>query len=408
MYLESLDKTQCMGCEACVQACAKRAISMREDKEGFRYPEVDEQKCVHCGKCKQVCPYANVNPFCGEKYVFGGYNKDEEVRFRSTSGGAFSAIVEAFCDKNYVVFGAEAQGLRVFHSFAEDKKDFTKFCKSKYSQSEMGTAYVDARSFLNAGKKVLFSGTPCQVAGLKNFLGKIPQENLLLVEVVCEGVPSPLYVRKQAEYLRKKFHSDIRSFDYRYTGRGLFSKGMWDFEKERVILENGKELVRNRWGNPYWSIWLQHLMSRPSCYHCQFTTVNRVADITLGDLWGVHIYCQDLYGDNLGASLVIANTEKGRDCVEHAKQYMFGRELKFSDAIKFQGPLRKHIDLNPNRNAFMADLQGDMDYDMINRKWATKPSIKLLWQKYVWGNRQKVFFWNIAKKILGRMNDVLH
>jgi coenzyme F420-reducing hydrogenase beta subunit len=403
MYLDTGNKNECFGCEGCVQKCGVNALSIIEDEEGFRYPEIDAEKCINCGLCRRVCPYSNIPAKDnGNKYVFGGYNKDSETRFESTSGGAFSAIVDAFCDENYVIFGAEAKGLLVFHSYITDKEDIGKFRKSKYLQSIMGLSYRNVRKFLREGKKVLFSGTPCQIAGLIAFLGNTDQTNLLTVEVVCEGVPSPLYFRKMEKELEKKYGEKIESLDYRYTGKSLFSNGAWDFEKMRIELMNKKKIIiKDRWFNPFWSVWLQHLMSRPSCYKCPFTTPERVADITLGDLWGVHLYCPELYGKNGGSSLVVCNTEKGKEVFRKAQSKMYGHELKFEDALKYQGPMRKQIAENEKRESFMADLKSNISFKALNKKWANRPSVKLLFQKYIWGNRQKVFIWNLKHRKIG-------
>lgn len=400
MSINITEKTRCFGCEACTQVCGKKAITMVEDEDGFRYPQIDKLLCVECGLCKKVCPYENMPVTFGDnKYAFGGYVEDKEIRFNSTSGGAFSAIVEAFCDENYVIFGAEADGLKVFHNHITDKKDLYCFRKSKYSQSEIGNCYKEAKRFLKEGCKVLFSGTPCQIAGLKSFLNGCNQDKLLTVEVVCEGVPSPLYIKKMEKHFVKKYGCKIESLDYRYTGKALFSEGKWDFQQMRVGLSGAKKsLRRDRWFNPFWSIWLKHLMSRPSCYECPFANTGRVADITLGDLWGVHIYCPELYGRNGGASLVVCNTEKGKEEFKKAKPMMFGHELHFEDALKYQGPMRKHIADNPRRVEFMNDLRSDMSYKELTRKWADRPTLKLLFQKYIWGNRQKVFVWSIKNR----------
>lgn len=399
IYLDDNNKSHCLGCEACVQICGKAAITMEEDQDGFRYPLIDTSKCVDCGMCRKVCPYDNMPKCYGEdKYVFGGYSLDKDIRFESTSGGAFSEIVNAYCDENYVIFGAEADGLVVFHSYITDKRELSRFRKSKYSQSKIGTTYKDVKRFLKEGKKVLFSGTPCQIAGLKAFLGNLDQDKLLTIEVVCEGVPSPLYVRKLDKHIEKEYDARIESLDYRYTSRSCVAKSRWDFEQMKICLSNGKTLRKDRWFNPFWSIWLKHLMSRPSCYECPFTNRERVADITLGDLWGVHFYCPELYGKNGGASLVIGNTEKGKSVIAEATKNMYGHELKFEDALRYQGPMRKHIPDNPRREEFMTDLRSDLDYKQITNKWADKPSLKLLLQKYIWGNRQKVFVWNLFHK----------
>ena len=402
MSIQIKEKAKCCGCEACVQVCNHRAIRMVEDHEGFRYPIVDSSACIECGLCEKVCQYNDMPPkHHDEKYVFGGYNINSEVRFESTSGGAFSAIAETFCDENYVIFGAKADGINVFHTFITDKKDICAFRKSKYSQSVIGDSFKQVKTFLKEGKNVLFSGTPCQVAGLRSYLNAIHQDRLLTVEVICEGVPSPLYVRKWDEHLRKHHGFGMASIDYRYTGNAPFQDGKWDFEQVRIIPDKSRRsaIVRDRWFNPFWSIWLGHLMSRPSCYKCQFTTSDRIADITLGDLWGVHLYCPELYGRNGGSSLVVCNTEKGKKAFTKAQKLMYGHELAFEEALKYQSPMRKSIPENPDRDRFMQDLQSSLSFNEINRKWAKPPTFKLLWQKYVWGNRQKIFVWELKNKL---------
>lgn len=405
-YLDSHVREECSGCEACVQVCNHSAIKMVEDCEGFRYPEININTCTNCGLCRKVCPYTN--PPIKHKehvYTFGGYHKNANIKDRSTSGGAFTAIATAWCDKNYVIFGAKAVNIDVFHSYITDINQIDIFRKSKYAQSHIGNSYKEAKIFLKEGRKVLFSGTPCQIAGLKTFLGNKDYSNLLTVEVVCEGVPSAIYIRKYNAFLQQKYGSPIKELDYRYTDSNQvipqhstkLIPGKWDFQVMRTILANGKTLKIDRWFNPFWSIWLQHLMSRPSCYECPFATPERNADITLGDLWGVHLYCPELYGRNGGASLIVCNTPKGKAICTAAATDMYGHELNFTTALKYQSPMRKHIDFNNNRTMFMQDLI-KYDYPTFTRKWAIKPSFKLLWQKYIWGNRQKIWWWNLTNK----------
>ena len=397
-YLKDKEKKYCNGCGACLNICPKGAISMKKDEEGFFYPEVDETKCINCGLCHKVCSFENKpEGYAEDKYVYGGYHKDINVTDKSTSGGAFTAIVDAFCDSNYVIFGATSDGLNVYHTYIMDKKDIDKFRKSKYSQSNIGETYKKVKEFLKNGKKVLFSGTPCQITGLRLFLQNTDTANLLTVEVVCEGLPSPIYINKFCEKLEKKYNSKVKKIDYRYKDTKK-NHAKWDFEIMEIELENGKVLKIDRWFNPFWQIWLKHLMSRPSCYNCNWATTTRYADITLGDLWGVHLYCKDLYGKNRGASLILGNTKKGKKIIIEAKKYLFGHELVFSDALKYQSPLRKKIDYNSDREKFMEDLTSNMAYDDINKKWYIKPSTKLLWSKYVWGNRQKMFIYNLGRK----------
>ncbi len=394
-FLTTQDKTSCFGCEACVQVCTKGAITMQEDAEGFRYPVVDYSLCVDCGCCHKVCPYENQPIRFGDnKYTFGGYIKDAFVRDQSTSGGAFSAIVNTWSEENCVVIGAEAAGLEVKHSYAESKTEYAKFRKSKYVQSHIGSVYKDCKRFLEAGKKLLFSGTPCQIAGLRSYLKNTEQKNLLTVEVICNGVPSPLYVRKYEAECKRKYGSHIKRLDYRYK-----DDNRWDFAvMETELADRKKPIKTDRWFNPFWTIWLNNLMSRPSCYQCPFTAVERSADITLGDLWGVHLYCPELYGKNGGSSLVVCNTDKGGKAFLKAQNLMYGHELKFEDALKYQRPMREHIDRNLNRDEFMSDLRSKMTYSELNKKWAKKPTLKLLFQKYIWGNSQKIALWNLRQK----------
>lgn len=374
---------------------------MKEDGEGFRYPEVNAYLCVDCGLCRKVCQYIEpVAKNSEEQCAFGGHISDSKILNESTSGGAFSAIADLFCDDNYVIFGAEAKGLDVFHSYITDKKELGRFRRSKYSQSVIGTSYSDAEKYLKEGKKVLFSGTPCQIAGLKAFLQGQRFPNLLTVEVICEGVPSPLFVRKLDEKIQKDKGARIKSLNYRYK-----DNNRWFHQVMKISYsshDNSKKgsIKYDRWLNPFWIIWLNHLMSRPSCYGCLYTTSKRVADITLGDLWGVHMYCPDLYNANRGASLIITNTTKGIDIVKETLQHNFiGREIDFSQSIRYQGPMRKTIDENPQREEFMRNLNA-MDYDLLCKKWAKRPSLKLLVRKYIYRTHwQKVWLWKM-KRIL--------
>jgi len=398
-YLNTNNKEKCFGCEACKQICPKNAIEMITDGEGFRYPKIDDSKCINCGLCERVCPYNKMPERYEEnKYVFGGYDKSMDVRSKSTSGGIFTSIVNSYCDSDYVIFGAASNGLEVYHTYITDKNEIDKFRRSKYSQSKINDSYSQVKQFLKENKKVLFSGTPCQIAGLKSYLGNANLDNLLTVEVICEGVPSPLYMEKMNNYLLKKYKSKIKNIDYRFKNMKKRS-GKWDFEVMRIELENGKILKKDRWFNPFWKLWLEHLMSRPSCYSCPFANSSRVADITLGDLWGVHLYCPELYGKNGGSSLIICNTEKGKKIFEEVETSLYGHELRFEDALKYQGPMRKPIARNDKREEFMKDLQDEkLEYKDILKKWYKGPSIKLLYSKYIWGNRQKMFVWNLKNK----------
>ena len=214
-YLITQNKEECAGCGACVQICPVAAITMQRDSEGFVYPLVNEEKCVDCGLCRSTCFYEKKPEASTEdKMAFGGHIKEEPAYGESTSGGAFSAIVKAWYQAgNTVIFGAKTEGLAVRHIFIENLEDLYMLRRSKYTQSEIGNSYKQVKQFLQQGKRVLFSGTPCQIAGLRKFLGKADQSDLLLVEVICEGVPSPLYMEKLNLFVQKKYKSSIETID---------------------------------------------------------------------------------------------------------------------------------------------------------------------------------------------------
>lgn len=395
-------KEECYGCEACVQACPQNCINLEKDCEGFFYPSIQKDKCTNCNYCHKVCPFENnIEKSYENQIVFGGYIKDTKIRDQSTSGGAFSAIVDNWCDENYVIFGAATSGLNVYHDYIIDKKNLNVFRKSKYSQSKIGHSYEYVKQFLIEGKKVVFSGTPCQIAGLNSFLKFFDTTNLLTIEVLCEGVPTPFFMEKYNKFMEKKYGSQIDNVDYRYTDMKSYNppgKGKWDFQVMLTTLKNGNQIKIDRWFNPFWDIWLNHLMSRPSCYYCYFTTKERVSDISLGDLWGVHLYCPELYGKNGGSSLIICNTKKGKQALELSKTDLYGHFLNIEDAIKYQSPMRRNIEYNSDRKEFMEDIK-NMDYEGLCKKWYNNPNIKLLFSKYVWGNRQKICLWNLKNRI---------
>ena len=396
-FLESKKKSECFGCESCVQVCAHNALAMYEDEEGFRYPQIDAKKCVSCSCCQTVCPYPEriLEPHVIQ-VAFGGYHQDPSIRKESTSGGAFTAIVDAWCTGEYTVFGATQEGVEVFHTYITDKSDIYRFQKSKYRQSRIGMAYSHAKGMLEQGKKVLFSGTPCQIAGLKAYLGEKQWDKLLTVEVLCEGVPSPLYLQKYNEFITSRYGCGIRTLDYRNK-----DKPRWDFNVMRLELENGKNIYIDRWINPFFTLWIGGLMSRPSCYGCPYIATTGAADITLSDLWGIHIHCPELYDGNKGTSLILCHTKKGIEALESAKVQLYGHELDVNNILSYQKRLRMPIGLNYQREEFMRDLIS-LDYHHLCRKWVKRPSVRLLWSKYVWGNRQKIFIWNLRKKLQKR------
>ena len=201
--IEIKEKSQCCGCTACSSICPKKAIMMKQDEEGFMYPIIDKSKCVNCGLCDKVCPVKNAKENGNNQHAYIFQNADDKIRRESTSGGAFTAIAEYVIDNNGIVYGAVFdEKYKVIHKGIDNKEELYKFRNSKYVQSEMENCYSEIKEYLNKGKLVCFSGTSCQVEGLKNYLGK-HYENLILVDVVCRAVPSPLIWKKYLNMIKE-------------------------------------------------------------------------------------------------------------------------------------------------------------------------------------------------------------
>lgn len=300
------NKYNCCGCEACAQRCPQKCITMKPDDEGFLYPCVDLSLCIDCGLCEKVCPMINQGEPKKPLNVYAAINPDSNIRAASSSGGIFTAIAEAIIAEGGVVFGARfTDSWEVEHSCVQCVEDLSAFRGSKYVQSKIGTTFQETKRLLNSGRAVMFSGTSCQVAGLKKFLRK-DYDELLTVDVVCHGVPSP---KLWKEYLSRFKHvSPIKSVNMKDKTEG------WKGYKLTIQGEKGTFSERTAI-NQYMLAFSQNLSLRPSCYRCPAKAGKSGSDITLGDYWGVEKLIPTMY-DNLGTSFVCANTAKGNAILE--------------------------------------------------------------------------------------------
>lgn len=321
------DKHTCCGCSACVQACPKQCISFEEDEKGFRYPLVNEMLCIDCGICQNVCPFINQNNPKEPLNVYAAINQNDEVRTKSSSGGIFSMLAEAIIDEGGVVFAARFdETWEVIHDFTETKEGIESFRGSKYIQSRIGETYKQAKGFLEQNRKVLFSGTSCQIAGLNHFLRK-KYENLLTIDVVCHGVPSPLVWR---EYLKeiikpsncssinsKKSITSISFRDKTYGwkrpsfiiyGNQSTADVARSSNKDKAFLLFNETLDKNL----FIQLFQKNLDLRPSCYKCMAKSGKSESDITLSDFWGISEVNAE-YDDDKGTSGVLINTDKGEE-----------------------------------------------------------------------------------------------
>lgn len=302
------DKHNCCGCEACRQRCPHDCIMMREDNEGFLYPEVDMAKCVDCGLCEKVCPIINVPSDVREPlHTYAAINPNEEIRMASSSGGIFSALAEHTIATGGVVFGARFdKDWNVEHGWADTLDGIKAFRGSKYVQSKIGNSYREAERFLKQGRNVLFSGTPCQIAGLKTFLRK-DYPNLLTVDIICHGVPSPKVWRG---YLKSITNSPLYVNFRDKTTDGWNNWHLKIIDKSNITV--CQESLRS---NTYISLFLKNYSLRPSCYDCRMHIGKSDSDIKIADYWGIK-NCHPHFFDNKGSSLVIIYTSKGKTAFE--------------------------------------------------------------------------------------------
>ena len=346
-YLSDGLKQHCSGCGACFQTCSFGAIEMINDEDGFVYPKIDTEKCVGCKKCEKACPFSGeVIAVEGQRF-FAAKSKDKSVIKGSSSGGAFYEITKAFCDENFVVFGAEmTDKLKVRHSFAEDFSQTEKFRKSKYVQSDTGDSFKRAKAFLDEGRKVLFSGTPCQITGLKNFLGK-DYSNLVTVDIVCHGVPSQQLFDKYIKELSAEAGEKITSFTFR--NKKDFDKKSCNQKTVLIKTESGREIVKEVLQCEYLAAFHEAMFYRPSCGKCPFANTSRVGDITLADFWGAEKYFSD-FDDGRGVSLVIVNSEKGAELFGNAQ--LESIETDMEKAVGNNAQLRRPVEFHKNREKF--------------------------------------------------------
>lgn len=378
----------CCGCASCVQVCPKQCISFNEDKQGFRYPQINKSICIKCGSCERVCPMLKKHESILPKSIYAAKNKDEEIRFSSSSGGIFTLLAEKIISEGGVVFGARFdEHWEVVHDYTEIIEGLAAFRGSKYLQSRIEDNYQKAKSFLVKGRKVLFSGTPCQIAGLKSYLQK-DYDNLVCIDFVCHGVPSPKVWRR---YLKEVAHkrdknavslifitntdSLIKSVNFRdkvtgwkkYSFTVRFSKTSVEGEQNTV---SRSEVFSE---NAFMKAFLKNIILRPSCYHCRFREGKSQSDITLGDFWGID-RLMPAVDDDLGVSLIMINSDKG--VLNFPSLSTESIVMSYDEARKHNPSIYSSSKTHPMRSYFYWSLDKSFNlHRLINRSVQYKPVI---------------------------------
>lgn len=356
-------KEKCCGCSACKNICPKKCIKMIEDNEGFLYPKVDNGGCVNCGLCEKICPVINAEkakniPSKMRTYV--AYISDEKIRMKSSSGGIFTALANYILENKGSIYGAAFDNnFKVRHIRIDSVNDLGMLQGSKYVQSDMGNIYLSVRKDLESGMKVLFTGTACQIAALKFFLNNV-YENLITVDVLCHGVPSPLVWNKYIKELENKAGdkaTDVFMRDKKY-GWKLFSMS--------VKFKNNRKYVKKFTDDIYMKYFLKNISLRPICYECGFKDMQRPSDLTIGDCWGIENYMTDM-DDDKGTSVVIIHTDKGVDIFNAVSDMIVAKEAILDRALPETAESRHSVKRHNKREEFFERIQkGDGLDDMKN------------------------------------------
>lgn len=328
---------RCTGCRACAQRCPKSCIKAKMYELGFEYPEIDESACIHCGLCSNVCPIERkLTPPTIQK-AYAVVHKNSEVLHESTSGGMFSAVADWVLRRNGIVYGcAFDETLHAKMIRVDDSTVLYRLRGSKYVQCDTGESFALVEKDLEAGRTVFFTGTPCQIDGLKCFLKK-NYDNLLSADLICHGVPSLQYFLDYIAYLEKKVDGRVENLNFRSKqNNGWSLAGTYEYISNKTKQKKRKRLFY--YNSYYYSYFLSGYIYRESCYTCKYANLNRVGDFTLGDLWGVEGMGVPFYTDN-GCSLVIVNSKKAQSILDAVDIMCY--EISVEDAVKNNTQLQK-------------------------------------------------------------------
>ncbi len=350
---------RCCGCAACYAICPKNAITMCPDAEGFLQPTVNHKACINCGKCENVCPVLNQGLPRTPLAVYAAKAKDDNLRRISSSGGVFSLLARQVLDKGGAVYGAafEPPTHKVVHKRVTDEAGLDELRGSKYVQSEIGETYISVREDLENGMSVLFSGCPCQVAGLRRFLGK-EYDNLLLVDVICHAVPSPLAWQKYLSCQENKEHAKIsRTFSRRNCDWRSFALSL------EFVNPSGKAYLIDSASGTYIHAFGAELLNRKTCHKCSFRSFKSGCDITIGDFWGIERIYPDM-NDNNGVSAVICSTEKGNNVFLQNARFVEVRQSTIKQVMRRNKSVYYDFRINRKRNDFFDQIR-ECNFDEI-------------------------------------------
>lgn len=386
--IDKLSPNECALCGSCADACPTGAISFQKAYLDFRYPSVDSAKCISCGLCERVCPVLTTGEASAvPQKAYAAKNPDREIRRGSSSGGVFWALAKTMLSQGGYVCGAVFdEEFRVHHLVSNREEDVRRMMGSKYAQSDLTGVYKRVKELLRKGETVLFTGCPCQVAGLHRFLGR-EYEKLITVDIVCHGTPSNTMLRAYLDHREKQYQSKIEILSFRDKKYG------WHRSAVRMKFSNGAEYCMPYVVDPYTKGFLQGIYLKESCYDCRFKNFRCGSDLTMGDFWGAEIVRTDL-DDNVGLSAVIAHTAKADALLQQCGLDLWEENL--DTIIKYNPNLIRPTRRNPNREAFYDYAQANGYVAAIEKLFAERP-LKAVYRKGRYALRC-IWYWVRGRK----------
>lgn len=386
------EKASCCGCGACVNACPKGAIRLCPDENGFLYPEIDPKLCVDCGLCKKVCGFQTIRPDTLPLAAYAAAGKERQLVLRSASGGVSAALAWSVVKQGGVVFGCVMENregsLHPEHIAVEDRKQLPGLQGSKYVQSDIGDTYRQAKEALQAGRQVLFTGTPCQIAGLRGYLGQKEYPNLLTVDIICHGVPSKAFFQAYLKQLEGELPGEITAFTFRDKATGWGHRAGVTYRDKRGKLRY--RLLPAK-ASSYFGLFLQGQTCRDSCYRCPYAQGNRVGDLTLGDYWGIGEAHPDylvenggMLRDGEGISCLLVNTPKGMESLEQIRETVTRMPSEFEKVQQGNDQLRHPCPEGADRKTVL-ELYRRSGYRAVERWYRKKMGIR--WYRYALQSR---------------------
>lgn len=395
MFFDNKKKEECCGCTACMNACPTSAIKMEEDAEGFLYPVIDKDTCVHCNLCRKVCCWANASyENSSEPVALASILKNKSERQKSTSGGVFYAIATWVINQGGLVYGAAFDdNLQLRHISAKTIDDLQKLRGSKYIQSELGSIFKEIKKQLESDSWAYFVGTGCQVAGLKAFLRK-DYPKLITSDLVCHGVPSQKIFNNHIAYMEEKYHDKVVSYQFRdyIKGGGCEICG---FANRKHVINRSYDI------SPYLYGFMYGYINRYSCYDCRFAKVPRQGDITLADYWGVNRFFPDM-DNSCGCSLLLLNTEKGKAMWKRVKRSCDYYVSNVADAAKYNGNLVQTSEKPEGRDAIFEQIKKRGYGDVAAKELRSPNFIKISFANHLFYDkvfRPLSFIYHIWRKL---------